>query len=252
MPAGMQITRPQPACEPLTGRGPPGQPFPIERPQSPAEQREQRRGRPMPQAPEERRIRPPRGKPADHAGHQGVEVEAEPCASSYEQTVGARSRDKDEAVDREQLLQILATALQGIGGLDLTHPAQHFLVAYPQHRAAQRGRGFEGSEAVHGDVCRRISHLLWSLEGLGAVLDEEQTALPREPGNLAEIHAPSEEVRDQYDPRACREGRLEHQGPRRERLRVDIYRDSPQSVAAYDPDHVRMRDGREENLISGP
>src|ERR671913_1999956 len=206
----------------------------------------------MPQAPEKRRSRFMRGKPADHAAHQSVEVRAESRTGSREHPVRAGLRDGDEAEDLEELLQVSAPALSAIGGLDPTHPTKHLPVAYPQNRAAKRGRSLEGAETVHGDVCRRISHPLRPLEGLGAVLDEEQAALPRELRYTTEIHAPAEQVRDQNDPRARREGRLKHAGPRRERPGVDVHRDGAQTVLAYDPNHVRVRNGRDENLIPCP
>src|SRR5215208_4580621 len=181
----------------------------------------------MPQMPEERRSRFMRGKPADHAAHQSVEVRAKSRTGSREQPVRAGPRDGDEAEDLEELLQVSTPALSGIGGLDPTHPTKDLPVAYPQDRAAKRARGLEGAETVHGDVCRRISHPLQPVEGLGAVLGEEQAALPRELRYTTEIHAPAEQVRDQDDPRAQREGRLKHPGPRRERLRVDVHRYSP-------------------------
>src|SRR5215208_7932182 len=227
MPARMQIDHLQSGCEPLTGRGPSGQPFPVERPEPPGEHREQRRGGPMPQVPEERRSRLPRGKPADHAAHQGVEVSAESGTGLREHPVRAEPRDGDEAEDLEELVQISAPALGGIGGLDPTHPTKDLLIAYPQDRATKRGRSLEDAETVHGDVCRRISHTLRPLEGLGAVLDEQQAALPCELRYTTEIHAPAEQVRDQADPRARCEGRLKHPGPQRERLGVDVYRYSP-------------------------
>ena len=65
----------------------------------------------MPQVPEERRSRLPRGKPADHAVDQCVEIGAKPPTGSHEQPVGAGPRDGDEAEDLEQLLQIPAPAL---------------------------------------------------------------------------------------------------------------------------------------------
>src|SRR5215207_1213296 len=181
----------------------------------------------MPQMPEKRRSRFMRGKPADHDAHQSVEVRAESRTGSREHPVRAGPRDGDEAEDLEELLQVSTPALSGIGSLDPTHPTKHLLVAYPQDRATKRGRSLEGAETVHGDICRRISHPLRPLEGLGAVLDEEQAALPRELRYTIEIHAPAEQVRDQDDPRARREGRLKRPGPRRERLGVDVHRYSP-------------------------
>src|SRR5919107_2149652 len=224
MPAGMQIHHPQPARESFTGRCPPCQAFPIEGPQPPAEHREQRCGGPMPQMSEEHRSRLPEGKPADHAAYQRVDVVAELRAGSPEQTVGAWPRDGDEAEDLEELLQVHAPALRGIGVLDLTHPSKHLPVAYSQDRAAKRCRGLEGAKTVHTDVCRRISYPLRPLEGLGAVLDEEQATLLRELRYTTEMHAPAEYVRHQHDPRARRESRLKHPGPRRERPGVDVHR----------------------------
>jgi hypothetical protein len=90
------------------------------------------------------------------------------------------------------------------------------------------------------------------LEGLSAVLYEEQATLTRKLRYNPEIHAPTEQVRDQNDPRARREGRLEHAGQRRERLGVDVYGYGAQTMLAYDPDHVRVRDGRDENIIPSP
>src|SRR5215216_3237734 len=181
----------------------------------------------MLQMPEERRSTFMRGKPSDHALHQSVEVRSKSPTGAREQTAGAWPRHGDETEDLEELLQVSAPAISWIGGLDPTHPTKDLPVAYPQDRAAKRGRGLEGAETVHGDVCRRISHPLRPLEGLGAVLDEEQTTLPREPRYTTEIHAPAEQVPDQDDPRARREGRLKRPGTQRERLGVDVHRYSP-------------------------
>src|SRR5215216_7417608 len=131
----------------------------------------------MPQMPEERRSRFIRGKPVDHAAHQSVKVRAESRTGSREQSVRAGPRDGDEAEDLEELLQVSAPALSGIGGLDPTHPTKDLPVAYPQNRTAKRSRSLEGAKTVHGDVCRRISHPLGPLEGLCAVLDKEQATL---------------------------------------------------------------------------
>src|SRR5215208_5525639 len=206
----------------------------------------------MLQMPEERRSTFMRGKPSDHALHQSVEVRSKSPTGAREQTAGAWPRHGDETEDLEELLQVSAPAISWIGGLDPTHPTKHLSVTYPQDRAAKRGRGLEGAETVDGDVCRRISHLLRPLEGLGAVLYEEQAAHPRKLRYNSEIHAPTEQMRDQNDPRARREGRLEHAGQRRERLGVDVDGYSAQTMLAYEPDHVRVRNGRDENLIPSP
>src|SRR5215212_2626858 len=94
------------------------------------------------------------GKPANHAVDQGIKVGLEPRTGSREQTVGAGPRDSEEAENFEQLLQVPAPALKRIGGLYPTHPTEHLPVAYPQDRATKRGRGLEGAETVHGNVCR--------------------------------------------------------------------------------------------------
>src|SRR5215217_2696734 len=109
----------------------------------------------MPQMSEEHRSRLPEGEPADHAAHQRVDVVAKLRAPSPEQTVGAWPRDGDEAEDFEELLQVHAPALRGIGGLDLTHPSKYLPVTYPQDRATKRGRGLEGAETVHAFFFRR-------------------------------------------------------------------------------------------------
>src|SRR5918998_1368893 len=120
----MQLYYPQPARESLAGPCPLGQPFPIEGPKPPVEHREQRRGGPMPQSPEELRSRLPGRKSADHAAHESVEVVPELRAGPREQTVGVGPRDGDETENPEQLLQVCAPALRKIGSLDPTHPAK--------------------------------------------------------------------------------------------------------------------------------
>ena len=72
--------------------------------------------------PEERRSCFMRGKPADRAAHQRVEVVAESGADSREQPVGEGPRNGDETEYLEELLRVSAPALRGIGGLDPTHP----------------------------------------------------------------------------------------------------------------------------------
>src|SRR5215216_6076724 len=103
----------------------------------------------------------PAWKPADDAVDECVEVGAEARVGSREQTVGAGPRAGDEAENLQQLLEVSAPALRGIGGLYPTHPAQHLPVAYPQDRAAKRSRGLEGAEAVHGNICHSASLLLF-------------------------------------------------------------------------------------------
>jgi hypothetical protein len=82
----MRSDYPQPAREPLTCRGPPGQPSPIEGPQPPGEHREQGRTGPLPETPGERLF--PGRKRADRAVDQGIEVGTEPRAGPREQPVG--------------------------------------------------------------------------------------------------------------------------------------------------------------------
>ena len=76
--------------------------------------------------------------------------------------------------------------------------------------------------------------------------------LPCKSGDGTEVHAPAEEARYQQNSRARREGRFEHPEVRCERLRVDVHGDGAQSVAANDPDHSGVRNGRDENLIPAP
>jgi hypothetical protein len=87
-------------------------------------------------------------------------------------------------------------------GLRMAHCPAYGMVAHPQNGTPEGGRGLEGAEAVHRDVCRSVPHLLRPLKSLGAVFYEDQTVLPRKPGDYAEAHVPTEEVRDQHHPRA--------------------------------------------------
>src|SRR5215213_480106 len=132
----------------------------------------------MPQIPEERRSRFIRGKSMDHAAHQSVEVRAESLTGSPEQPVRAGPRDGDEAEDLEELHQVSAPALSGIGGLDPTHPTKDLPVAYPQNRTTKRGRGLDSAETVPTALCRRSSSHLRPREGLGARLSAAAPGIP--------------------------------------------------------------------------
>src|SRR5829696_843473 len=103
----MQGGRPQSTRYPLTGGGPPGQPDLVKPPEPSREHGQERRRGPASEASEEHLRRLPRGKGADDAVDQVVEIGAEPRTDPDEQPVGTGPRDRDEAEDSEKLLQVL-------------------------------------------------------------------------------------------------------------------------------------------------
>ena len=142
-------------------------------------------------------------------------------------------------------------ALRRVGVLDLPHRAED--VAVPHHgQGPSHGRaGFDGAETVKNHIGFVRRAIVGAAERLGAVLDQDQVMLSGESNERCRIEAAAEKVRHHEHAGVGRDRKVQSVDPWGEIGYFEIDWHGHQTVAAYNGDHVRDRDGGYEYLTSG-